>query len=163
MTQSGSGVTNIGKFYQQIEDFKGKIIRILGQFGKNSEIVELNKYYEKLLQVKKVNVRLPIEYLYDNGITKFAKEILMRDESFFLGKVSQIADTNADTVTVTQQDVFFIAQVRQVWGDLHPNVKINIWKYVQVICILAETITGGHILATTREELINNGQLKSDS
>jgi hypothetical protein len=154
--------TYIGKFYKQIEDFKDKMVLILSQFGKNEEIIDLNKYYDKLLMYKKINVRQPIELFYTYGIETFVDQILTRDENFFLGKVSEIEhdpEHSGEDKTINPHDLFFISQVRQVWHDLQPNVKKNIWDYIQVICILAEKVVGGNIMTTRREFLKKDGRI----
>lgn len=169
MSSKTPPLTDIGKFYKQVDDFKEKMIIILKQFKKEKEIIELNKYYDKLLTIKKVNVRTPIEYMYEYGIKKFAEQILTRDEMFFLGQVSQIEDKKLTlsatengeaSETVSQQDIFFISQVREVWHELLPSVKKNIWDYVQIICILAEKVTNENTLLTTRESLRKTGKLE---
>ena len=158
-------VSLVGKFYQQVKDFKAKIINILQSFGKDDEVIKLNKYYDKLMMAKEANVRLPIEALYQYGITEYAEQILLRDEAFFLGKVKQIENTEGsqglpDVVNLAQQDVFFVSHVRHIWQDLDPVVRKNIWDYVQIICVLTEKVTGGEILSKTRDELRQSGKLK---
>ena len=162
-------LTDIGKFYKQVDDFKEKMIIILKQFQKDKEIVDLNKYYDKLLAIKKVNVRTPIEFIYEYGVKKFAEEILTRDEAFFLCQVSQIVERKItmttegegeSSETVDQQDIFFISQVREVWHELQTNVKKNIWDYIQIICILAEKVMNENVLLNTRESLRKLGKLE---
>lgn len=157
MSSKNTPLTDIGKFYKQIDDFKEKIILIMKQFNKEQEIIELNKYYDKLMLIKKVNVRKPIELLYTYGVSQYVEKILIRDEMFFLGEVSKI---EIDDENIGQQDLFFISQIRQVWQNLHSNVRNNIWDYIQIICILSEKVVGGNILSMKREMLKNCGQLK---
>ena len=176
-------MTNIGLFYKQLDDFKEKLIRILNQYGKETEIIELHKYYDKLMTFKKVNVRKPIELFYEYCVTLAADDILMRDASFFIGEFSKIEKnqcTNCDTVDgidkitnvgkittavnlekVTKKDIFFISQIRDVWNLLQPTVKDNIWNYIQVICLLAEKIVSGTVLANRREYLMSEGKLNA--
>lgn len=152
-------VTDISKFYKQIDDFKSKIEKILNQYGHREELVELQKYCEKLEMVKKVNVRTPIELLYEKGISQFPEYILTRDESFFLNKISKVIDGGATEIDT--HDIFFIKQIEGVWGNLKPNIRDNIWDYVQVICILAEKIVNGTVLSTTRKRLAKEGKLEN--
>ena len=70
-------LTDIGKFYKQISDFKEKVIRILQSYEKDKQIIEINKYYDKLSQLKKINVRSPVEIFYDNVVSKYVVEILV--------------------------------------------------------------------------------------
>jgi hypothetical protein len=150
-------LTDIGKFYKQVDDFKDKLIVILCQFEKRDEIVDLHKYHDKLILLKKANVRKPIELLYQYGIREYAEKILTRDEQFFLGKVSTIETTESESLE--QPDLLFISQIRQVWEHLQPAVRKNIWDYIQVICILSERVVGGDILACKRESLRQEGRI----
>lgn len=149
-------LSDIGQFYKQVDDFKDKVIHILRQFSKETEIVDLHKYYDKLMTFKKVNVRTPIELFYTQCVTERADKILTRDESFFLSEVSKIKN---DSDQVTSKDIFFIYQIKQIWEQLQPSVKNNIWTYVQVICILAEKIVGGNVLATRKKVLLEHGSI----
>ena len=169
-------LSDIGQFYKQIDDFRNKIINILNQLKEKNitdcngkiididhEIKEINKYYDKLILVKKANVRKPIELLYQYGVASYAKEILLRDEQFFLGEVNSLTDSdkNAADPNLNQKDLFFIAQIRLVWDHLYhvTNVKNNIWSYVQVICLLAEKITGGNHLSGEKMRLKQIGHI----
>jgi hypothetical protein len=172
----------IGQTYKQIDDFKNKLIQILLKLKEtkicdaqgqlidiDGEIISIEKYYEKFIMVKKVNVRKPIELLYEKGITKFARQILTRNEQFFLGEVdsiikSDLAQFEKDTeVEIEKKDLFFIKQVRLIWDYLDHNsnstVKKNIWDYVQVICLLAEKVVGGTILKDEKLLLQQTGQI----
>lgn len=154
--------TPIGQFYKQVDDFKTKIIAILNKLGRLEEITELQKYNDKLLLAKKANIRLPINLLYEYGIQIYAKQILLRDELFFI-KESRNLENNGElqtTYEIDENDVLFIKQIRAIWFDLNDNVKKNIWSYVQVICMLAEKINGGSVLATERARLKQEGLLK---
>lgn len=155
MSDKVQPLTDIGKFYKQVGDFKEKIVTILGQFHKEQEIIDLNKYYDKLTEYKKVNVRGPIELLYQYGVVKYADDILKRDETMFLGQVAAITEEAIDN-----RDILFISQIREIWDDLQPNVKENIWIYIQVISILAEKIVGGNLLVLRREYLKKAGIIK---
>jgi hypothetical protein len=174
-------LSDIGKFYKQIEDFQTKIIGILQQLkdkdirddaGKainiDHEIKEIHKYYDKLILVKKANVRKAIELLYEYGVVPYAEFILTRDEQFFLGQVNNIVqngDQIKETYELEHKDLLFIGQIRMIWDYLSQNpatgnnVKNNIWTYVQVICLLAEKVTGQNILSTTKANLIKSGRL----
>ena len=154
-------VTDIGKFYKQVKDFKSKIEIILNQYGHQDELIELQKYYSKLKLAKKVNVRTPIELLYEKGISKFAENILKRDESFFLSKVTKVINGDEEIADINPHDIVFIKQINGVWSKLKPNIRDNIWDYIQVICLLAEKIVGGTILSTTRKMLAKEGKLEN--
>lgn len=175
MTSRTPPLTDIGKFYKQIEDFKEKLCKILKQYSKENEIIELNKYYDKLMGIKKVNVRTPIEFLYKYGVTKYVDNILTRDEGFFLEQVSHLeekpptmlvrhchSEQEESVEMMNQTDLFFMSQIRQVWQNLSPNVRDNIWNYIQIIFILAEKVVGGNILNTRRDILIQEGRIKSN-
>jgi hypothetical protein len=155
-------LTDIGKFYKQIDDFKEKIIGILRQLDRNQEIIEINKYNDKLMLAKKANVRTAIELLYQYGIEVYATQILLRDETFFLGEVKNIEKNPKinDEYELDQNELLFINQIKGVWEHLQPTVKTNIWNYVQVICLLAEKIVGGNILTSEKKKLIETGLLK---
>ena len=148
-------LTDIGKFYKQIEDFKGKICTILQQLDRKQEMIEIEKYYDKLTPAKKANVRKPIELLYEHGISVYAKEILLREEQFFIGEAKNLEKNGkiAADYELNRHDLLFIEQIRSVWDHLTPIVKKNIWDYVQIICLLAEKIVKKNVLATEKLKL----------
>ena len=149
-------LSDIGKFYKQLDDFKEKLVIILSQFDKTHAIIDINKYYDKLLMVKKANVRKPIELFYEYGVTKYAENILTRDEKVFLSDVSAISDSGE----VSQHDMLFISQISQIWKDLQPAIKNNIWNYIQVICMLSERVTGKSFLSDISKDLKSRGKLE---
>ena len=155
-------LTDIGKFYKQIEDFKGKICGILQQLNKEQQLIDIEKYYDKLLLAKKANVRTAIELLYEHGIKVYARQILLREEQFFIGEVQNLEKNKkvTDDYELNQHDLLFIGQIRSVWDDLTPAIKKNIWDYVQIICLLDEKILKGNILATEKLKLQEAGLLK---
>ena len=51
-------------------------------------------------------------------------------------------------------------QLKDVWGQLSQTVKDNLWDYIQIICLLAEKVTGQNQLITTRDRLKKEGRLK---
>jgi hypothetical protein len=172
MSAKTQPLTDIGKFYKQIGDFKEKLATILSQFNKDQEVIDLNKYYDKLMDFKKINVRAPIELFYQYGVTEFVDDILKRDETIFLGHVSTITEGQEIILpkeaiqccptkeVISHRDILFISHIRQIWDCLQPNVKNNIWMYVQVISILAEKIVGGNVLASRREYLKREGMIE---
>lgn len=147
--------TDISRFYKQLDDFKNKLLIVFKQLNHHKEIEDINKYYEKLLLIKKTNVRSIIELLYSYGVATYATQILTRDERFFLGQLDHL---NQHIQRHGQQtDVFFLDQIKIVWSDLRPQIKQNIWDYIQVICWLAEKIIGGSILANEKSRLNQMG------
>lgn len=162
-TQSTS-LSDIGRFYKQINDFKEKLVTILSQFNKDDEITTLHKYYDKLIILKKINPRSPIEIFYEHIVQPFATQILTRNDEFFLGKLTSdnIMETfqNVANDEITPHNILLISHIRDIWTELHPNIKKNIWDYVQIICLLAEKVTNNNILSSTRLLLIKNGILK---
>ena len=155
-------LTDIGKFYKQIEDFKGKICGILQQLNRQQQLIDIEKYYDKLLLAKKANVRTAIELLYEYGIKVYAQKVLLRDEIFFVGEVQNLEKNKkvTDDYELNQHDLLFIGQIRSIWDHLTEAVKKNIWDYVQVICLLAEKIVKGNILANEKLRLQQVGLLK---
>lgn len=154
-------LSDIGKFYKQIEDFKKKLCGILLQLKKNNEIIEIEKYYDKLLLLKTANPRGGIELLYKHGICVYAEQILLRDDQFFIGEVRQLENGQKiiPDCDVNQRDLLFIGQIRGIWEHLTENVKKNIWDYVQVICLLAEKIVSGNVLSLKKEDLKQSNRL----
>jgi hypothetical protein len=145
--------SDISKFYKQIEDFKSKISTILSQLDRKQELIEINKYYDKLLMVKKINVRTPIELFYKYGVSIYAGEIVARDETFFIKQVdiiksNGIVSDGEHKHELNHRDLLFISQIESVWDHLQPQVKTNIWNYVQIICMLSERIVGGDIMSS---------------
>lgn len=161
---SSTSLSDIGRFYKQINDFKEKLVTILSQFNKDDEIATLHKYYDKLLLLKKINPRPPIEIFYEHIVQQFATQILTRNDEFFLYKLTDdnIVGTfkNATNDEITPQNILLISHIRDIWTELHPNIKKNIWDYVQIICLLAEKVTNNNILSNTRLLLVKSGTLK---
>lgn len=154
-------LTDLSQFYKQLDDFKEKIITILKQFNCQQEIINLNKYYDKLLLIKQANARVPIEFIYEYGVKRFAEQILTRDETFFSQQITKIENHDPSTIDLgNQQDIFFINHLHQIWYKLSPIVKKNIWDYIQVICLLTERILNGNVLRTMKEELKISGKIK---
>jgi len=160
MSRVQQPLTDVGLFYKQIEDFKERLSGVLDKLGRQKEIVEINKYYDKLLTVKKINPRKVIELVYQYGVTTYADQILTRDEQFLLGEVKTLTEDKKklEGLDIEQRDLLFIGQIR-VWDELHESVKANIWNYIQVVCLLAEKVTGGDLLKRRREELKQQGRL----
>lgn len=146
-------LTDIGKFYKQVEDFKEKLIIIFEKSDRNDEIVEIKKYYDKLIDVKKINVRTPIELLYNKGVSVYCREIFTRNDKFFVEEASKV-DTG------DKKDILFISQIKLVWKDLPTSTRDAIWNYIQVICLLSEKITGGTTIKNCVEELKRAGLIK---
>jgi hypothetical protein len=165
--------TDIGRFYKQVDDFKTKLVYIFQQFDKKQEITDLNKYHDKLSMLKKANVRMPIDLFYKYVVTVYVDKILIRDDGFFLNKMTDIEHltkeeqdsysynlgNSGSKEAINQQDLFFLSQIRQVWQNLQQNVKDNIWNYIQVICLLAERVVGGNVITVKKGQLKESGQL----
>jgi hypothetical protein len=167
MSAKAQPLTDIGKFYKQVGDFKDKLVNILGQFNKQQEIIDLNKYYDKLMDFKKVNVRKPIELFYQYGVIAYVDDILKRDETIFLDNVSELITVQEsgdqqshNQKSIDHDDVMFVSHIRQIWADLQQPIRENIWNYIQVISILAEHIVGGDLLVSRRAVLKSQGQIK---
>lgn len=165
-------MSDIGRFYKQLDDLKTKLIAVLSQFNKHQEIIDLNKYYDKIHMAKTTNVRLVIELMYEY-VTKdpvYVDNILMRDDNFFLEKVEDIEKGSLSQeeqdrlglkgVQIDSQELLFMSHMRQVWKDLKPAVRDNLWKYVQVICLLAERILGKSVFVTRTAILKADGKIK---
>ena len=135
--------TPTSRFYKQVDDFKTKLQHILFQLDKHNEIVEMNKHYDKMMFVKSANAKLVIELFYKYVVVKYAKEILNEDESFFLGKLTNI---KSGENSLDENDVMLIGHIRNIWGELPDTIKKNIWSYVKIISKLAETAVGGNAL-----------------
>lgn len=177
MSSRNQPLSVIGQFYKQIDDFKEKLTIIFKQFNKEQEIIDLQKYHDKLVMLKKANVRTPIELFYKYVVSIYAENILKRDDVFFLGQISDIehhvltkdeienysyviSGETSNKEVVTQHDLIFVSQIRQIWQNLQPNVQKNIWDYVQVVCLLSEKIVGGNVLSNTRDRLKIEGKIQ---
>ena len=147
-------LTPIGNLYKQVEDFKQKLCNILHQLKHDDKVIEINKYYDKLMLMKQANIRKPIEMFYDYGIKSYKREILLREDAFFLGKLTELDSNYGNDIEkeygVRPQDMFFLNQIKDIWPHLQPKVKINIWNYIWVICFLCEKILDRKELATEK-------------
>jgi len=156
MSSKTQQLTNVGMFYKQIGDFKDKIILILEQFGKQKEIVELKKYYDKLIEFKNINPRKPIELFYEHGVLAYIDDILVRNDKFFMKHVSSLIENEE---IGDKHDVMFISHIKEIWGDLQETVKNNIWKYIQVLSILAENVVGDKKMTERKHQLKTEGKI----
>jgi hypothetical protein len=136
-------MNDITKFYKQVSDFKDKLVQILISLQKHGEVLKLEMYYNKLILFKQINVRRPIELFYEHGVSKYVDAISTRNDNFLLGKLQSI-----ETKSIDESDMFFIAQIKEIWDYLNTRVQKNMWDYVQVICLLAERITDNSLLQT---------------
>ena len=135
---------DIGKFYKQLDDFKNKLVGLLTQLGKTSDINSSHKHYEKILFAKKTNVRLVIEMFHTHCVSKFHQEIRDKNDVYFLGRVDEVT-SSAPRDKVSENDISLIVYIRDIWPDLPKDVKSNIWSFVQVLSILSDKIVGGKI------------------
>lgn len=145
--------SDLTKFYEQVDKFKEDIVRILKSLNKDDEIKRINVHYDKLLLGKKINARGIVEYVYREGIKPCARHILTKNEEFFLGHVDKV-DTGEH---IEERDVMLINHVAIMWPFLDVAIKNNIWKYVQILSILAEKIAGGDTLSGMRDQLFSEG------
>jgi hypothetical protein len=171
-----NGLSTIGQFYEQIKNFKNAIILIMQKLNDykpplidpntgnaidfNDDIKLIKTYYEKIMMAKQANVRAVISLFYTEGILVYGKEIILRDEQFFLQQTDLITPELAQTYEIQQSDLLFMNQIKHVWVHLNQKIKNNIWDYVQIICLLAETAMNGTHLANLREELKSQGLLQ---
>jgi len=145
--------TDLTKFYELVEKFKDDIIYILKTIHKEDEVKRINIHYDKLLMGKKISARRIVEYVYHKGIEPCARHILTKNEEFFLGHVDKV-DTGEH---IEERDVMLINHVAVMWPFLDVNIKNNIWKYIQILSILSEKISGGNVLSKMRDELVAEG------
>ena len=149
-------ISELKSFYDQVDHFKHSIIHILESLGKTEEIKRINIHYDKLLMVKSVNARGIVSVVYEKAIHPCVEAILLKQESFFLGKLDKVNTIQQ----IDDNDIMFIEQIAGIWPLLPNEVKDNIWKYILVLSILAERIVGGSVLKDTREQLKQSGALQ---
>lgn len=147
-------LTDVGKFYKQVSDFKDKLSILLNQYGKMDEIIELNKYHDKLIESKKINAKLAIELFNQHVVIPYIDNILLCNDIFFFGEVNKNKDR------IGNNDIFLISQIKCIWDQLDNVTKNNIWKYIQVICLLSDKVIGTQLVLNRRKELIEQGLLK---
>jgi hypothetical protein len=120
-------ITNLGKFNKTIDEFANNLLNALGnhQFSK-----DIKSYKEKLETLIKINPRKVLEG-FMLKIYPFKKEIMNRDESFFLGK-DYSNELNTDSIIES-------FKIKEIWeNEASDSVKKTIWTYFQVLVILAE-------------------------
>ena len=133
---------DIIKFYKQLDDFKNKLVGLLTQLEKTSDIHSIHKHYEKILLAKKANIRLVIELYHRHCVTHFYQEIIDKNDAFFLNRVDDVASCDK----VSENELSLIIYIRDIWPDLPKDVRSNIWSFIQVISILADKIVNGKLL-----------------
>ena len=137
------------KFYSSLDKFKLNLESLLSKHKKEEEIEELNIYYDKLLMLKKANMFVPIEKFYEK-VTPFAREILIKDETFFLNK------TNDVEKDLEGKEIVLLKHIRSVWFDLIDEEKKDIWNFVRIICIYGENANNGCIFKDIITEIKSN-------
>lgn len=140
-------MTTLDILYKQVDDFKTKLVKILSDLERNEDVKRINRYYDKLLCLKKVNTIGPVQLLYSFGIIPYAESIARHDDSFFLGKVNDLNSGNY------QDDILFVQQISAVWDQLSDKAKDNIWKYIDIICLLTEKALGKSTLKDVKQAL----------
>jgi hypothetical protein len=138
-----SNTSPISNFFLQVSYLKTNLEKILIHLNREDEVKKLNKHYEKLMVVKKVNSRLIVELFYEHVVTAYAYYILKEDESFFLNKLN-------DVTVKDDEDLMMISHIKTIWSDLSESVKKNLWMYIKVISFLSEKTTGKTVLEETK-------------
>ena len=133
-------MSDINKFYTYLEDFKNKLIPVLQAINRDREIQAIERNFEKLLTIKSVNPRLPIEYFYNEGVKPYADQIVSRNAQFFLNFTNSIDSYDVDNYGIDQEHLLIIKQISTVWSHLNDLTKNNIWKYIILLAKIAERI-----------------------
>lgn len=114
-------------FNNQIENFIKDLQTI---FPANND---LTVGYEKFKLLREMNAR-KIHSLFMKHIYKHRQNIMIRDEDFFLKNMESLA-AEEDPSGESFKKLFNLSKL---WNDLSAKNKEAIWKYLQVLIVLAE-------------------------
>jgi hypothetical protein len=120
-------VSNLGKFNKTIDEFANNLLNALGNHPFSKDI---KSYKDKLETLIKINPRKVLEG-FMLKVYPFKKEIMNRDETFFLGK-DYSNELNTDSIIES-------LKIKEIWeNEASESVKKTIWTYFQVLIILSE-------------------------
>lgn len=120
--------SEISKFNNLFEEFLEKIITA---FPNN----KLRTYRRGFLILKSTNPSIPVN-LFMAGCINYKKEIIARNDSFFLKDktISEKANVFGNFSDDSGLDTY--------WDQLSPTTKKAVWDYVQSLFVIGEIIIG---------------------
>jgi hypothetical protein len=122
-----SRVAFIKGFFAQFHSLNNELIEM---FPEDPDFPTFKTF---LSMLEKTNPTLVLKTFHENVSDKFAKEIVARDESFFMNYVASEYDN--ETVDI-------VDKMRTYWKTLSPESKDCLWKYLFVLKELCERATG---------------------
>lgn len=134
--------TDINKFYDKIEELKIILTKILEHYSLINELNELNDYYSKLLLIKKINMRKPVEIFYEKAIVPNISNIINKNDDLIINKAQEEIDNLKDT-SMKDEGMTIFNYIKSVWKLIDQNKRDTIWQYIRVISVLSERISGG--------------------
>ena len=138
-------MTDIHRFYDQVGKFKDVLSNILIIHEKTDEYNELIHYYEQLVLLKKINMRKPVEIFYDKGVKPYISQIVNKDDYFFIKEAEKKIEETEEN-NKKQTELTILEHIKCVWNIIDSEKKDAIWKYVRIICILSERVSGNDAL-----------------
>lgn len=144
--------TDINKFYDKIEELKIILTKILEHYSLINELNELNDYYSKLLLIKKINMRKPVEIFYEKAIVPNISNIINKNDDLIINKAQEEIDNLKDT-SMKDEGMTIFNYIKSVWKLIDQNKRDTIWQYIRVISVLSERISGGVQLTNSLKKI----------
>lgn len=116
----------------QLTAFNSQLINFIEYLNtKFPDNVQMKSYGTSIELVKKVNPRKLVEGFHQY-VYPFKDKIMNNNESFFMEK-----DYNED-MGGTSDSMLEAIQLKSLWGTIDLDVKNQIFRYFQLLCLLTE-------------------------
>jgi len=116
----------------QLTAFNSQLINFIEYLNtKFPENVQIKSYGTSIELLKKVNPRKLVEGFHQ-FVYPYKSQIMENNESFFMDK-----DYNED-VGGNSDSMLEAIQLKSLWGTMQQDVKDQIFRYFQLLCLLTE-------------------------
>ena len=99
--------------------------------------VNLRTVYNSIILLRKSNPRKLYE-IFMQYVLRYEKQILKKDESFFLDK--NYEDELIEMKTYDSKNINIIKCLKKYWSQMSDKSKENIWLYLNVLIKLSKKI-----------------------
>lgn len=124
---------------QMLDKFKNFINDLIKVFPEHKETIESN--YKDILNLENVVIK-ENEIISDflENISNISDSIMDKDSSVFTDELYLIKDISMDTL----------------WkSDISNRTRSNIWKYLNIFCLINLNVTSGDVMAKAQQKLLS--------